>query len=494
MPQIPRVEIPKQPGNTYANPRYSSPNETDEIIARGEHLLKTKKDINDTIELNELLAEHTIKARELQSQLLRTDTSDDLLGPTYERQIGELNDVLLKKAKSQTVRDLLSSHLPTKTASKVNEIQGEADKRFTANVLAGYERTLQMNTVAYAGAKTDQDRKEISGRHLLSIEILKEKGVLDEAHYQQEHQRFLRSIQLFDVERALQADPSAGIEAILSPGKFLEKYPNVKLEDLDNFYAKSVQLEERQRVNLERRRKEAREKAVGIIDEATIKGHMDFDKLNQLRDKDLISPEDYRRNAQAIHKQDEEGGVDNPAVRGQFETSIRLSPHSVTTANMIDAFNRGALSRKGLNDLFDLKEKWLKHNEEQAEKVDPRLKGPLYSEGKAKIDQVIGKGLTISGIQVDDNTRRRWGAAMDEYLEEVQRDRTKSHQVIADEIIKKYQGPTKAAEVTPFQFQDPSKPKRVDAKKLLDAWKRESDPRKKRELGELIDKIREAKE
>ncbi len=493
MAELPRVELGKvQSGLSL--PRVTPGTAGKGLSDLGDEILgyaKAKQDINDTIEANELLAEHSIKARELQSTMLRSDIREDQLAPTYEKAIGDLNQEITNKARSQNVRDMLAQNLPSRTAAKVNEIQSESDRRFTATALAGYERALTLNTRDYAGATTDAQRAEIKDRHLKSLEVLSRMGIFDADRRQKEADRFSRQVELFDVERALNKDPEAGMEAITDPKKFLEKYPNVKIDDLDNIFTKSVQIEERQRTLLKQRRKDAQDEVVGIIDESVIRGKMDFDKLDNLRDRKLISPEDYRRSALALQKQSEEGGVDDPKVKGEFETMIRQWPQYVTESNLITSFNNGFLSRKGLNELLDLKQKWTKAKEDEADKVDPRLKGPLYTEGKSKIDQVVGKGLTISGVAVDDNTRRRWGAAMDEYLERVVKERDKSHAQIADEIVQRYQGAAKPAEVVPFKYQDPKKPSGVDLGRLKQDYLKEKDPRERERIMNLMRRLKE---
>lgn len=465
-----------------------------------------KRDIQDTIDANELLAEHSIEANRLQSETLKSDLRDDELISIYGNKLEQVNQGILKKARSENVRNLLAQQLPSRSAARLGQIQEESDKRFTASALAGYDRSLQLNTRAYASAKTPEERMEIRTRHQNAINILARMGVFDATHKQNETSRFQRSVELFDIEQAIQSNPDAGMEAITDPAKFLKKYPNVKIDDLENVFAKSVQLEDRQRTLFDRRKKEAREAVISTVDEAVIRGKIDFDQLNQLRDRGLLAPEDYRRSAAAIQKLDEEGGQDDPSVKGDIETRIRLNPFSVGTPEIIGAFNQKRLSRKGMNEVLDLRSTWQRAQESDARsaaaegraaseaKIDPRLKGPLFADGKQKIDQIVGKGLTISGINVDADTRRRWGAASDEYLQQVVNEPNRSHADIANEIITRYQGPAKAAEIAPQIYRNTKAARGVDFQRILKDFDAEKDPKKKNELRALIKKLQETKE
>jgi hypothetical protein len=491
MATIPRIPIPEGPGGSITRPR-ATPGTTGQGLQQlGKEVLdfaQAKKNVEDTIEVNELLAEHSIRSRELQSEMLRTDLREDELGPEFEKRIKDLNTEIEGKARSQTVKDLLRSHLPSKTASKIGEIHAERDRRFTATALAGYERSVQLNTRAYAGAASDDERLQIRERHLAAMNVLGRMGVFSAEQLQKENSKFQRGIEIFDVQRAIQADPNAGLEALINPKKFLEKYPNVQMDDLDNIFEKGVQVEEQQRRLLQQRKKDAREAVISTIDEGVIRGKVTFEQLNTLRDRGLMDPDDYRRNATLIQKQDEEGGMDDPRTRGLLETRIRLNPYSVNTRELLGELERGGLSRKGVNDLLDLKHKWEKALKDDANTTDPRLRGPLYSAGKTKIDRIIGKGLGgIFGL-LDEDTQRRYGAALDLYNDKVMKEPNRSHQDISDEIIKTFRGPP-GKDFVPQKYKG-QKEGTVDTKKLIEDYQK-ADPQTKKFLGALIDALQD---
>jgi hypothetical protein len=201
-----------------------------------------------------------------------------------------------------------------------------------------------------------------------------------------------------------------------------------------------------------------------------------------------MDPDDYRRNATLIQKQDEEGGMDDPRTRGLLETRIRLNPYSVNTRELLGELERGGLSRKGVNDLLDLKHKWEKALKDDANTTDPRLRGPLYSAGKTKIDRIIGKGLGgIFGL-LDEDTQRRYGAALDLYNDKVMKEPNRSHQDISDEIIKTFRGPP-GKDFVPQKYKG-QKEGTVDTKKLIEDYQK-ADPQTKKFLGALIDALQD---
>jgi hypothetical protein len=457
------------------------------------------KDINDSIESNELLAEHTIAARGIQSSLEREGYQSDEMVPEYEKRLKSLNEEVFKKAKSSDVRARLQQILPMRGAAYTSEVQQHADQRFKSEALAGYERMLQKNTTAYALAKSDQERELLKNQHLGTLDVLSSRYVITPEQREKEGQRFSRSVELFDVQRNILADPSAGLDALLNPTHFLEKYPNVKIEDLDNIYGSSLQAQELQTRQLEKARKEARESIISRVDEETIRGGMTFDKLNQLRDSNLISPDDYRRNALAIQKITEEGGPGDPYTQGLLATRIRLNPKSVSTSEITSGLNNGSLSRKGVNELLDLKHTWERNaaadaraeklaNKPDAPTTPTRLKGPLYSVGKNKIDRIIGKGMGGMLGMLDPESQRIYGNAIDLYQERAMKEPNKPHAQISDEIIEMFKGPVDVKEVVPGKYKN---------EKGNPAWDKikqdylKADPSTKKFMDGLVGKLKE---
>jgi hypothetical protein len=420
---------------------------------------EVKRDIDNAIEANELLAEHTIASRTMQSDLEREGFQSNELQPAYEKRIEELNKQVLGKAKSADVRARLEQILPLRSAARIDEVRQQADQRFKSEALAGYERVLQKNTTAYALAKTDQEREVLKNQHLGTLDVLTSRYVISPEQREKEGQRFSRQVELFDVQRMILADPSVGLDALLSPEKFLERFPNVKIDDLDNIYSNSVQAQDLQTRKLEAARKQARESIISKVDEDTIRGGMTWDKLNQLRDSQLISPEDYRRNALAMDKILDEGGKDDPSTYGQLATQIRLNPNSVSTSQILSPVNNGTLSRKGANELLDLKATWQRAHraEVRADKAlanagnatPARLRGPLFQTAKNKIDRIIGRGMGGMLGMLDEESQRRYGQAIDLYMERTVREPNVSHQKISDEIIEMFKGPATTEDLIP---------------------------------------------
>jgi hypothetical protein len=466
MPKLKQPDVGQVQGSTNYN-RISPNVEGGKALERlGDQLQSTSrilKDINDSIESNELLAEHTIAARGIQSSLEREGFQSDEMVPEYEKRLKSLNEEVLKKAKSSDVRARLQQALPMRGAAYTLEVQQHADQRFKSEALAGYERVLHKNTTAYALAKSDQEREILKNQHLGTLDVLSSRYVITPEQREKEAQRFSRSVELFDVQRNILADPSAGLDALLNPTGFLEKYPSVKIEDLDNIYGSSLQAQELQAKQLEKARKDARESIISKVDEETIRGGMSFDKLNQIRDSGLISPDDYRRNALAIQKITEEGGPGDSYTQGLLATRIRLNPKSVSNTEIVNGLNNGSLSRKGVNELLDLKHTWERNaaadaraeklaNKPDAPTAPARLKGPLYSVGKNKIDRIIGKGMGGMLGMLDEESQRRYGNAIDLYQERAMKEPNKSHSQISDEIIEMFKGPVDVQEIVPQKY------------------------------------------
>lgn len=493
---MPRAGIPGGPQGRLGYPS-PQPAGVDRTIARlGEDLsafAKAKQDIRDTVEANQLLAEFSILAREKQSEILFSNRDDNQIITDYEKELDTIGQDLRGRAKSANVQDLLSVHLPARLAGKINEMRGEQDQRFVTRSLADLANVTDANQKGILMAGTWQEREEIKQRQLATLEVFASKGVLDQAKKQEAAKGFLRSVDLFEIGQKMQYDPTFGARAITHPESVLEDHPNVTNADLGNILAGSVQAEEKAYQTLQRKRKELRESYEATVDEAGIRGQLTWDVLNTLNRNGVVSPETYRRNATLLESRVQDGGIDNPNIRGDLQTRIRLNPGSVSNGEILGHLGRD-LSRKTANELLDLKQTRTRLFQADAESTDPRFKGILFREGKEKIDQTVGKGLTISGIQVDDNTRRRWAAASDLYLERVSKERDKPQHQIANEVIELYQGPATPGEVMPERYRSDLPPWKntggVNRDLLRQDYLRETDPIRRAELERLIDFLR----
>lgn len=489
-----RIRIPQGPGARLNMPAVPAGTGGEMIAELGDTLTKiaqAKRDVQDTIEANELLAEHTIRSREKQSELLRTDLDDEQIVPSYQTELETINQEIIGKAKSDNVRNMLSAQLPGRSAGKVNEMRAESDSRFTAKALGRDLEAEQMISKAYAIAGTDEERASLKQMRIDSIGVLASRGVYNENEKKKAISKSLHGFELYEAQRAVQTNPSLGLKALTEPAEFLKQFPNLKIEDLDKIFSESVQVEERRYQLLQRKRKDVRELHESAIDEAVIRNQMDWNTLNALREQGMISPERYRAAATQLQKNLEEGttAANDPSFKGNLETQIRLNPYSVKIGAVMEGLNSGKLSRKDANELLDLKQKWQKALKEDAESTDPRLKGPLYQTGKGKIDRIIGKGMGgIFGL-IDAETQRQWGAATDEYQARLMKERDKTPAEIADDIILKFKGPPDKT-IVPKGYQ--KKDGSPDHQKLLDAMKTVKDPTARKFIDTMIEALMEA--
>src|SRR5262245_17158845 len=96
-----RINTPVGPSTQLNLPRARGNRTPDALMEINETILrsyKAKKDVEDTIEANKLLAEHGVRAREIQSELMRTDLREDQLIPAYTAKLEELNKDLIGRA------------------------------------------------------------------------------------------------------------------------------------------------------------------------------------------------------------------------------------------------------------------------------------------------------------------------------------------------------------------------------------------------------------
>src|SRR5262245_16903065 len=136
-----RIPIPSGPNGGLNLPRATSNGAAEGLAEINDTLFKSqqaKKDIEDTIEANRLLSEHTIRAKEIQTELMRSGMREDELLPAYTAQLDALQKEIVGKARSADVAQLLEQHIPNRNAGKIIEMSAESDRRFSSKAIAGY--------------------------------------------------------------------------------------------------------------------------------------------------------------------------------------------------------------------------------------------------------------------------------------------------------------------------------------------------------------------
>ncbi len=498
-----RIDIPSGPSGALnypratANPSGEALGEISESLYRAN---KAKRDIEDTIEANRLLSEHTVRAKEIQSELLRTDLREDEILPVYTKKLEELEKEIVGKARSGDVQQLLQQHIPNRNAGKLVEMSAESDRRFASQAMSKYEAAAVDDSVAYVSATSDADRKDIKNRHTRLIGILKSTGVFDDVSAGRAEKKFLRSLDLYDAKKSIQLVPEMGVLAITEPKKFLERFPGLTVEDLDNMFQESIQVQNHRYTLEQRQKKEKQDEATKLIDEGIIRGHIGLEDVTDAKTgkiirgisayRDLVPSETYTRMLHALDKQNQEGGFDDPKVKLNLKSRILNNPSSVSPAEISGSTG---LSGKSKIELLEYKETIRKSFYERASETDPAFKGPLFGEGKRKIMAVLGGMTENSQYFKDADDARRTTTAIDEYMERVRNKGTKDEATIADEIIEKYQKPQIRQELIK-DYRDDKKPDKYDFKKMLANYEKEKDPIKKRELAKALKELMETKE